>query len=610
MTTAVFETHRTENAPLPSSTLHQTLGVALSDSGNALLKRLLEQSLINRIVSRDEEIGAVLTKHWNDQHTLIFIGAIGAVTRLIAPLLKGKEHDPAVLVLDPHGTHVIPLLGGHSGGAERRARELAANLGGTAVITGSCASDGRIALDEIGRGWGWRRSGSVKQWRELMKAMARGKTIRIRQSSGCTQWSNGSGQSGLEPVLKETEPADLSIGVRVEAGCAWHPPALWLGLGCERDSSPSLVNQAVENALLHAGLATESVAGIASIDRKADEDALLQLSEQRDWPFLTFSAEELNAVVVPTPSELVQAEMGTASVAEASALLAAGPDGVLRVPKQISHATESERGAVTVAIAESAKPFAPQRGELHLVGSGPGDPSLLSRDASAALARCNAWVGYGRYLDLLEPLRKPDQTRFDGQLTQERDRCAEALTLAQQGVKVALISSGDSGIYGMAGLAIELWVQQPEHARPTFQVHPGISALQMAAARAGAPLMHDFCTISLSDRLTPWPLIKQRLKAAAEGDFVVALYNPRSRDRHWQLGIAREMLLEHRPATTPVSLARQLGRSEEEVRLTCLADMNPDDVDMLTLVLIGNSCTYVSDGQMVTPRGYPGSEMQ
>ena len=588
--------------------MQQTLGVALSDSGNALLKRLLEQRFINRIVTRDEAIGDVLSKHWNDRHALIFIGATGAVTRLVAPLLKGKDHDPAVLVLDPHGKHVIPLLGGHSAGAERRARELAAILGGTAVVTGSCASDGRVALDEIGRGWGWRRSGSVKQWRDLMKAMARGKTIRIRQSSGCTEWRNGSDRNQFEPV--RTEPADLSIGVRVEAGCAWHPPALWLGLGCERDSSPSLVARAVEEALFHAGLAMGSVAGIASIDCKADESALLQLSEQQDWPFLTFPAEELNAVAVPTPSALVEAEMGTASVAEASALLAAGSDGVLRMPKRISHASDGEHGAVTVAIAESARPFAPHRGELHLVGSGPGDPSLLSRDATAALARCSAWVGYGRYLDLLEPMRKPDQTRFAGLLTQEHDRCAQALTLAQQGVKVALISSGDSGIYGMAGLALELWLQEPEHARPSFQVHPGISALQMAAARSGAPLMHDFCSISLSDRLTPWPLIEQRLKAAAEGDFVLALYNPRSRDRHWQLGFARDLLLKHRRPNTPVSLARQLGRCGEEVKLTCLEEMNPDDVDMLTLVLIGNSFTYLSGGQMVTPRGYPDSGMK
>lgn len=559
-------------------------------------------------MSRDEELSAVLTRHWNDRNTLIFIGAVGAVTRLVAPMLQGKEHDPAVLVLDAKGTHVIPLLGGHSAGAERRARELAANLGGTAAITGACASDGRIALDEIGRGWGWRRSGSVQQWSALMKAMTRGETIRIRQSSGCTKWWDPSDQTAMESV--RTEPADLTIGVQVEAGCSWHPPALWLGIGCERNSSPSLVTRAVENALLHAGLAIGAVAGIASIDRKADEIALLRLCEQQAWPFQTFPAEELNAVVVPTPSALVHAEMGTASVAEACALLAAGADGVLRLPKRISHARELEQGGVTVAIAESAKPFAPQRGELHLVGSGPGHPSLLSGDARAVLARCNAWVGYGRYLDLLEPLRKPDQARFDGLLTQERDRCAEALTLAQQGVRVALISSGDSGIYGMAGLALELWMQEPEHARPSFQVHPGISALQLAAARSGAPLMHDFCTVSLSDRLTPWPVIEKRLKAAAEGDFVVALYNPRSRDRHWQLGVARDLLLKNRPPSTPVSLARQLGRSEEEVRLTSLAAMDPEDVDMLTLVLIGNSCTYVSNGQMVTPRGYPGTEMR
>ena len=128
-----------------------------------------------------------------------------------------------------------------------------------------------------------------------------------------------------------------------------------------------------------------------------------------------------------------------------------------------------------------------------LVGSGPGDLSLLSGDAKAALSRCCAWVGYSLYLDLLEPLRRPDQVRFDGQLTREWDRCAEALRLAQQGAKVALISSGDSGIYGMAGLALELLLQQPEQERPSFAVHPGISAFQLAAARAGAPLMHDFC---------------------------------------------------------------------------------------------------------------------
>jgi cobalt-precorrin 5A hydrolase/precorrin-3B C17-methyltransferase len=225
------------------------------------------------------------------------------------------------------------------------------------------------------------------------------------------------------------------------------------------------------------------------------------------------------------------------------------------------------------------------------------------------LAASSVWVGYGLYLDLLEPLRRPDQLRSDGQLTQERERCREALELACQGLTVALVSSGDSGIYGMAGLALEQWMELAEQDRPTFQVHPGISALQLAAARAGAPLMHDFCTVSLSDRLTPWEVIERRLQAAAAGDFVVALYNPRSKGRDWQLGRAQELLLAERPPTTPVVLARQLGRDEEAVSLHELATLPLEQVDMLTLVLIGNSSSRVEGGRMVTPRGYPGAEL-
>ena len=228
-------------------------------------------------------------------------------------------------------------------------------------------------------------------------------------------------------------------------------------MGCERGTSLNLVKRAIQEALDEAGLAVEAVAGLASADRKADEAALQELTQARQWPFRTYAAEALNQVPVPTPSDVVKAEMGTASVAEASALLAAGEGGRLRRPKRIVHADpnqqhDSEQGAVTVAIAEAAQPFAPQRGELHLIGSGPGDPALLSGDARMALARCSVWVGYGLYLDLLEPLRGPDQLRRDGQLTREWDRCAEALALAQQGARVALISSGDSGIYGMAGI--------------------------------------------------------------------------------------------------------------------------------------------------------------
>ena len=547
----------------------------------------------------------VLEKHWHHDSVLVMVGAVGAITRLISPYLKGKQRDPAVLVLDPNGQWVIPLLGGHSSGAEQLARELAADLGAQAVITGACASDRRLALDSFGEGWGWKRGGHPDAWRALMQGHARGHAVRIHQSHGPTEWQ----QISTEQSLVEGSPdsAQLSIGVELQAPCRWHPANLWLGVGCERNTSLTLVERAIDQALEEAGLAAEAVAGLASADRKADEIALLQLRDDRGWPFRTYSAETLDAIAVPTPSEVVRSELGTASVAEAAALLAAGRDARLRLKKRISQAQTNEHGAVTVAIAEAAVPFAPQRGELHLIGSGPGDLALLSGDARRALERCTVWVGYGLYLDLLEPLRRSDQVRCDGQLTREWDRCEQALNLARQGAKVALISSGDSGIYGMAGLALELWLQQPDDARPAFEVHPGISALQLAAAKAGAPLMHDFCTISLSDRLTPWPVIERRLRAAAAGDFVVALYNPRSRDRDWQLERARTLLREERSGTTPVVLARQLGRAEEIVALTTLESLEIESIDMLTLLLIGNSSSRVSDGRMVTPRGYPGA---
>ena len=597
---------------LPPCSGPASLALGLSAASEPMLDRLKARGLAVAIRRTEGHTAELLELHWHAGETLVVIGAVGAVTRLIAPLIKGKGRDPAVLVLDPGGNWVIPVLGGHNAGAEQTAREFAAELQASAVLTGACAVEGRLALDAFGEAWGWRRGGSIESWRHLMQHQANNNKATVHQSQGLTAWQTL--HNLIEPVGSQLK-ADIWIGSEHKDGCSWHPASLWLGVGCERGTSLNLVERAIREALDEAGLAVEAVAGLASIDRKADEAALQSLTEMQQWPFRTYDADSLHGVAVPSPSDVVLAEMGTASVAEASALLAAGEGGRLRLPKSIVHAnTEQpelhEKGAVTVAIAEAAHPFAPQRGELHLIGSGPGDLALLSGDAKQALARCTVWVGYGLYLDLLEPLREVHQLRREGQLTREWDRCSEALDLAQQGAKVALISSGDSGIYGMAGLALDLWLQQAKPDRPDFQVHPGISALQLAAARAGAPLMHDFCTVSLSDRLTPWSVIERRLSAAAAGDFVVALYNPRSIDRDWQLGRACELLMQHRHMDTPVLLARQLGRQEEYLQLTTLEALNPKDVDMLTVVLIGNSSTKECDGKMITPRGYPGAQLQ
>ena len=586
-------------------------GFGLSTQAEPLLQRLLRAGLIARVALppqgegwRSHELSQFLGDTWSTGQALVAVGACGAITRLVAPLLQGKDSDPAVVVLDPAGRFAVPLLGGHSAGGEALAQRIAALLGGEAVLTGASAAAGQVALDAFGTPWGWRRGGG--DWSDLIKRAQRQQPPALRHDHGNDRWRQ---LPGLQGWQADPNQPPLVVSVEPGPGCRWHPPALWLGIGCERGTSVSLLERLVEQGLAAQGMAAEAVAGLASAERKADEPALLELAERRGWPLRCFSSPELAAVEVPNPSAVVLEELGTASVAEAAALLAAGPGCALRQTKRIERAQGQEQGAATLAIAQARQQWAPQRGQLHLIGSGPGSLELLTPDARAALAESCVWVGYGLYLDLLEPLRRPDQLRSDGTLTEERQRCQEALELACQGLTVALVSSGDSGIYGMAGLALEQWMALAEADRPRFNVHPGISALQLAAARAGAPLMHDFCTISLSDRLTPWEVIERRLVAAAAGDFVVALYNPRSRGRDWQLARAQELLLASRPANTPVVLARQLGRADESVQIHRMVDLPLEQVDMLTLVLIGNSSSYSRDGRMVTPRGYPGAEL-
>ncbi|WP_409996430.1 precorrin-3B C(17)-methyltransferase [Cyanobium sp. Aljojuca 7D2] len=610
--TSLNATHNADGAPR-----RPIWALGFSAASTPLLERLAQAGLVDGRVGPDDEPTPrdCLADQWPSAGAFVIVGACGLVTRLIAPLLTGKDSDPAVVVVDAEGRFAIPLLGGHAAGADRLSQRIAASFGGQAVLTGATAAAARLSLDSFGTAWGWRRGAG--DWNALMHAAARGEEpVAVEARHGSRRWLELPAAAGLQTVCSpdaasspEAAHPAMVVDIHAGQGCRWHPPSLWLGLGCERNTSLSLLERLVDQTLAELQLAPEAVAGLASIDRKADEPALLALAAQRQWPVRWFAAASLAEVPVPNPSAAVAAEMGTASVAEAAALLVSGPGAQLLQAKRIERTSGGEQGAATLAIALAESQWAPQRGQLHLVGSGPGSLDLLTGDARRALADATVWVGYGLYLDLLEPLRRPDQLRCDGQLTEERARCALALELASQGLNVALVSSGDSGIYAMAGLALELWLAQPADGRPSFAVHPGISALQLAAARAGAPLMHDFCTISLSDRLTPWAVIERRLQAAATGDFVVALYNPRSQGRDWQLARAQELLLQGRPASTPVALARQLGRADEAVSLHTLGELPVEQVDMLTLVLVGNSSSYARDGRMVTPRGYPGAEL-
>jgi cobalt-precorrin 5A hydrolase/precorrin-3B C17-methyltransferase len=250
------------------------------------------------------------------------------------------------------------------------------------------------------------------------------------------------------------------------------------------------------------------------------------------------------------------------------------------------------------------------RGAVHVVGIGPGRPDWRTPEAARRIAAADEVVGYGLYLDLVEGLApRSRMTAFP--LGEETERCAYALEEAGKGRNVALVSSGDAGIYAMAALVEELVAdgQVSDAARRVaVTVTPGVSALQAAAARIGAPLGHDFCAISLSDLLTPWEAIERRVRAAAEGDFVVAFYNPVSRRRRTQLARAREILLTRRPPETPVVLASDLGRPAEHVRVTTLGALEIDEVDMLTTVIVGSTQTRTHEAagrtRVFTPRGY------
>ncbi|MCF6178311.1 MAG: precorrin-3B C(17)-methyltransferase, partial [Geopsychrobacter sp.] len=241
--------------------------------------------------------------------------------------------------------------------------------------------------------------------------------------------------------------------------------------------------------------------------------------------------------------------------------------------------------------------------KLFVIGLGPGDANHMTPAALAAIESSSIVTGYQVYLDLISELIAHKET-FSTGMRQETERCRAALRRAGEGAVVALVCSGDAGIYGMAGLVLEL--QQLEGPSDVeVEVVPGISAVQGAAARLGAPLMHDFAVISLSDLLTDWMLIRQRLDAAGRADFVVALYNPKSRGRTTQIGEAREILLRHRAPETPVGIVRNACRAGEEVCVTTLGQMLEAEIDMFSVVIIGNSSTRIDDqGRIVTPRGY------
>ena len=594
------------------------IAIGLSNNSKEILKRLKKTEFVKDIyiASSSKEDGKeneliqvqkpreILQKKWPKIDLIIFIGSIAASIRIINPFLTSKDQDPGVIVIDNKCSKIVPLIGLHQSNTQNIAYQIANLLGGEIIETNNSNDQSFLNLDSFGNQWGWERSGNIKDWSKLVIKQAKNEEIFCKQLSGNSLWKNSeSGEIITGINEKEIEKPDSTFHVSVFENheTTWHPPVLWIGIGCERNTCKELIANSLNNLLESRNLSKYSIAGLATVDIKKDENGILELAKENNLPIKFFNKEDLSTIIVPNPSSVVEMEIGTPSVAEASCLLAAGEESKLLEEKRIF---KNQSGAVTIAVAESKNQYNPTHGEIHIIGSGPGDISFLTNNARKALSRCTVWIGYKMYLDLIKPIKRNDQVLIESKLTEEKERCSKAIKLAEEGIKVALISSGESGFYGMAGLLLELLQKIKKEYRPYFEVHPGISSVQLAAAISGAPLMNDFCSVSLSDKLTPWSLIEKRIEGALLGDFVIALFNPQSIERNWQLKSVINICLQSRRGDTPVLIARQVGRENQTKQFFTLNTIPFKEIDMLSIIIIGNSQTTLVDEIFLTPRGY------
>jgi cobalt-precorrin 5A hydrolase/precorrin-3B C17-methyltransferase len=547
----------------------KVLAVSVTEAGRALSVRL-------PYPAAHGNAAATVRQQWGAVDAFVLFLATGAAVRIVAPLLAGKKVDPAVVCVDEGGRFAVALCGGHAGGANALASEVAGLLGATPVITTATDVAGIPSLDLL---QGFTATGDVAG---VTAAMLDGQVPIVDNELG---WP-------LPALLRSGEgPHRLVVTDRALAATpgqvALHPPSLVAGVGTSTAAPPHLVDELLTAALAEGGLARSSIGEVATIDRRRDEPAITDLGLE----VRCFGPEQLAGVTVPTPSEAVAVAVGTPSVAEAAALLAAGPGSRLVVTKR-------KNAVATVALARRDRPA----GRVVLVGLGPGDARHRTPAAAAAVRSAEVVIGYGAYVEQAADLIGPHQEIVRSAIGEEMERAGRALADASTGRQVVVVCSGDAGVYAMAPLVLEL----AERVAPgvSIEVVPGLTAAHASAATLGAPLGHDHVVISLSDLLTPWKVIERRLRAAAEADLVVALYNPRSKARTWQLDSARRILLEHRKPDTPVGVVTDAGRPGQSVRHTTLADLDVTSVGMRTCVLVGSTSTAVIGGHMVTPRGY------
>lgn len=548
----------------------KVLSVSVTDAGRDMALRLPYQRVHG-------EIGEVVRARWSQVDAFVLMLAVGAAARIVGPLLTDKERDPAVVCVDETGSWAVALCGGHRGGANALAREVAALVGAQAVVTTATDGAGAPSLDMLR---GFKVTGDVAAVNSAILA-GRQPLVEV-QTPGWRRPEVLVPGAGPERVLITDALVAPSAGVAV-----LHPASLVVGVGCSSHVETDELQELLVGSLHDAGLAQTSVESVATIDRRRDHDSVQGLG----LPVRSFSAEALSRVAVPNPSEVVSSTVGTQSVAEASALLGAGAEAQLVVTKRKS-------ASATLAVARRSAP----RGLLSVVGLGPGDTAQRTVAAAAAVRSAELVIGYSAYLDQAKDLFDPSQSLVASPIGSELERARTAIRAASEGRRVAMVCSGDPGVFAMASIVFELAASEAPELE--IVVVPGVTASVASASLLGAPLGHDHAVISLSDLLTSWDAIAARLKAVGEADLAVALYNPRSKSRTWQLQTALDILREHRPPSTPVGIVTDAYRGSQHVLCTTLEKVDPTVVGMTSCVIVGSSTTRTEQGRMFTPRGY------
>jgi cobalt-precorrin 5A hydrolase / precorrin-3B C17-methyltransferase len=509
---------------------------------------------------------------------IIGICAAGILIRTVAPMLSDKRQEPPVLAVAEDGSAVVPLLGGLNG-VNDLARRIAETLDVQPAITTTGDIRFRTALLSPPPGY---HLANPEDAKTFISDLLAGAQVKLE---GTAPWLSNS-QLPIDPngnlTIKVTERWETPT-----ANClVYHPATIAIAVSDTVDVA------VIQQSLADAKLAPASVAGIFAPITAAANPAIHNLAKSLGVPARFFSPNQLESLLAQGYSP-----------AQAAAIAATASSPIFSSPQ--------------MAIAISSQPIDPNaigqpRGKLAIIGTGPGASKWMSPEVKDILKSATDLVGYKTYLDLIGSLADGKQ-RHESDNREEIARAKMALDLAATGRYVAVVSSGDPGIYAMATAVFEVLDHHHQAEWDSVDIHvaPGISAMQAAAAAIGAPLGHDFCAISLSDILKPWSIISQRIAAAAQADFAIAFYNPVSKERTWQLAETRDILLQYRTPETPVVLARNLGRTGETVKVITLEQLTPAVADMRTVILVGSTQTRTiqrSDGSIsvYTPRRYMG----